>query len=110
MAMSGGVEFVKYMAALVFVLALMWGLSLIMRRVNAGSGLMMKSQRRLRIIETIPLDHKRRLMLIRRDDREHLVILGATGETVVESGIAAHENISEDVIAPFGTPSENGQG
>jgi flagellar protein FliO/FliZ len=35
------------------------------------------------------VDAKRRLVLVRRDDREHLLLLGATQDVVVESGIAA---------------------
>ena len=33
------------------------------------------------------LGPRHKLMLIRRDDVEHLVIVGPTGETVVETGI-----------------------
>jgi flagellar protein FliO/FliZ len=35
----------------------------------------------------MPIDPKRRLVLLRRDNVEHLVILGATGETIVETNI-----------------------
>lgn len=47
--------------------------------------------RRLGVIETMPVDGKRRLVLVRRDDREHLLLLGAgTGnDLVVERDIAA---------------------
>lgn len=44
---------------------------------------------RLAIVEVRPLDARRQLVLLRRDDREHLVILSATGETLVEAGIVA---------------------
>ena len=40
-------------------------------------------RRRLAIAETLPLDARRRLMIVRCDDREHLIILGAQSETVV---------------------------
>jgi len=45
------------------------------------------SRRRLATVETLALDGKRRLLLIRRDDVEHLVILGPSTETVVERNI-----------------------
>ena len=41
------------------------------------------------MIESAPLDGKRRLVLIRRDDTEHLVLIGAETALVIESGIAA---------------------
>lgn len=86
-------QIIRFLAALFLVVGLMLGLGLIMRRVNAASGLgaMPGKKRRLRIIESLPIDHRRRIVLLARDDREHLVILGPTGETVVESGITPPE-------------------
>ena len=42
---------------------------------------------RLSIVDMLAVDGKRRLLLIRRDDVEHLVMLGPNSETVVERGI-----------------------
>jgi flagellar protein FliO/FliZ len=42
---------------------------------------------RLGIVETAFLGPKHRLILVRRDDVEHLVLLGPNSNTVVESGI-----------------------
>lgn len=81
------VQILKFGGALLFVLALMLGLSLLMRRLNAGAGMLPANKRRLKIVEMMPLGARHRMLLVRRDDREHLVILGPTGETVVESGI-----------------------
>jgi flagellar protein FliO/FliZ len=47
----------------------------------AGAG------KRLSLVEMAPIDGKRRLVLVRRDDTEHLLLLGLSGELVVESGI-----------------------
>ena len=87
MELMTAAQMIRFAAALALVVAMMVGLGLIMRRINAGSGLVQGQKRRLKIVEMMNLDHRRRLLLIRRDDREHLVILGPTGETVVESGI-----------------------
>lgn len=84
-----GIQLIRFLAALILVVGLMLGLGLVMRKINAGSGMVGSGQkRRLRVVESLPLDHRRRMILLRRDDREHLVILGPTGETVVESGIS----------------------
>ncbi len=85
-------QLIRFAAALALVVAMMVGLGLVMRRINAGSGFVPGQKRRLKIVEMMNLDHRRRLFLIRRDDREHLVILGPTGETVVESGIVSPAN------------------
>ena len=45
-------------------------------------------QRRLAVEEILPLDGKRRLLLIRRDGVEHLVLLDQSSEIVVERGIS----------------------
>ena len=44
-------------------------------------------QRRLVVVETLMVGPKQRLLIIRRDDVEHLVLAGADGATVIESNI-----------------------
>ncbi|WP_072391423.1 flagellar biosynthetic protein FliO [Hyphomicrobium sp. CS1GBMeth3] len=48
-----------------------------------------KPLRRLSITEQFNLDNRRRLILIRRDDVEHLIMTGGPVDIVLESGIAA---------------------
>lgn len=45
--------------------------------------------RRLAIIESIPIDQKRQAVIIRRDDAEHLIVIGGPNDLVVESGFEA---------------------
>jgi flagellar protein FliO/FliZ len=44
-------------------------------------------KKRLSIEEIHPVDAKRRLVLIKRDDVEHLILLGATSDLLVETNI-----------------------
>ena len=44
---------------------------------------------RLAVVDQVPIDETRRLVLIQRDDVQHLVILGGGGDFLVESGIGA---------------------
>lgn len=93
MEIIAGTQLLRFIAALIFVLALMGGLSLVMRRINGrlpASGLRKK---RLRIVEILPLDGRRKAVILQRDDKEHLVILGANGETLVESGIESPQDV-----------------
>lgn len=81
-------DYLKFAAAFVFVLSLMGGLSYILKRFNIGHGsLISPSKKRMKIVEVLPLDGRRKALLIQRDDTQHLVILGASGETVVETNI-----------------------
>ena len=43
--------------------------------------------RRLALIEMLSLDPRRRIVLVRRDNKEHLILLSPTGETILESDI-----------------------
>ncbi len=81
-------DYIRFVAALAFVLGLMGGLALILKRLNLGNIAMTPpDKRRLKIIEILPLDPRRKAVLLARDGVEHLVILGGNGETVVETNI-----------------------
>ena len=81
-------QVLRLIAALAFVLALMGGLALILKKLGlARTPVVSSKQRRLKVIEALPLDARRRLVLLQRDDKQHLVILGASSETVIETNI-----------------------
>ena len=80
-------------AALIFVLGLMGGLALVLRHLGLSGRIQTAGKKpRLKIIESIPIDNRRRIAIIERDDVQHLVIFGPNGETVVETGIPAKDN------------------
>ena len=79
--------YLRFALALVLVLGLIALLAWLLRRF--GMGVKMTKGRRLGVSEVQMLGPRHKLMLIRRDDVEHLVIVGPTGETVVEAGIKA---------------------
>jgi flagellar protein FliO/FliZ len=82
-------SYVQFVLALVFVLALIGVAAIVARRLGLGHAAGAAGRRRrLSVEEVLPLDGKRRLVLLRRDAIEHLVILGPGSETVVERGIA----------------------
>lgn len=82
--------YLKFLVVLIFVLCLMGGLSYILRRFNIGQGAILSpAQKRLKIVEILHLDGRRKAMLLQRDNAEHLVILSTSGETVVETNIKA---------------------
>ncbi|MET1028831.1 MAG: flagellar biosynthetic protein FliO [Dongiaceae bacterium] len=77
--------YLRFILALVLVLGLL-GLAAWMLRRSGYAGKLVRS-RRLGMIETLALGPRHRLMLIRRDDVEHLLLLGPQGDTVVERNI-----------------------
>lgn len=57
-------------------------------RLLAGGGLIggrLSGRRRLRIVESLPLDMRRRLVIVACDGQEHLLLLGAQQDMVVAS-------------------------
>jgi hypothetical protein len=50
-------------------------------------------QPRLAVLDATAVDTRRRLVLIRRDDVEHLVMIGGPTDIVIESRIARHDDL-----------------
>jgi flagellar protein FliO/FliZ len=89
--------YLRFALALILVLGLIALLAWLLRRF--GMGMKMSKGRRLGILEVQMLGPRHRLMLIRRDDVEHLVIVGPGSETVIESGIKRPENFATTLAA-----------
>ncbi|MBO6903632.1 MAG: flagellar biosynthetic protein FliO, partial [Parvibaculum sp.] len=58
------------------------------------------SHRRLGIVEVKPIDAKHRLVLVRRDGKEHLVLMGGDTPLLLEGGIDAPEPAVVEPSAP----------
>ena len=94
-------DYFQFLFALIFVLALIGALALVARRLGLGYRVPSRSkhERRLTVVEFMPIDARRRLAIIRRDSVEHLIMLGASSETVVETGFAEPSGNFEEVLA-----------
>jgi len=78
--------YLRFALALVFVLALIGGLAFVAKRFGWGGAAPVRkpgSRRRLSLVESLPVDAKRRLVLLRCDETEHLVLLGPGQDVVV---------------------------
>lgn len=93
--------------SLLFVIALILGLALLIKKFalpqNPSQMLFRKGKnRRLELIETLPLDHKSRLVLFRRDQTEHLILLSQNKDIIIESPVnqslnkAPHHPLKEE--------------
>lgn len=82
-------------AVIVAILLVLWLLKLL----SKASGNMTRGRnRRLAVVDSLALDPKRQLLIIRRDNVEHLILTGGPQDVVVETGIAVEE-------APAAQPS-----
>lgn len=92
-------DYFRFAAALLVVVGLIVATAWALRRFGSGMGLTTTRQgRRLGVVESLQLDARHRLVLVRRDGREHLILLGAGGALLVErdagpaAAVAASQN------------------
>jgi flagellar protein FliO/FliZ len=79
------------------VMALIAGFGFVLKYFSArGLTLSGKavSARRMKIVESRSLDAKRRLIIVRCDDREHLLLIGGQDDIVVETNLPPAKNSS----------------
>ncbi len=90
-ALFGGTEnaFLNSAFALGIVLLLivlgLWALKLL----TSATGRIAATRRRLVVVDKAQVDAKRQVVIIRRDDVEHVIMTGGPTDLVIESGIAA---------------------
>jgi flagellar biogenesis protein FliO len=58
---------------------------------NASGNVARGRNKRLSVVDSLALDPKRHLLIVRRDDVEHLILVGGPQDVVVETGIAVPE-------------------
>ena len=104
------IDFSRYFAALLVVLGLLGGFALLARRglipgsiqgLSGFSGLSggPRPERRLSVKETVILDPRRRVVIVKADDQEHVLLLGPERETLLSTRPARPEPVFEP-IAP----------
>ncbi|MEP3278110.1 MAG: flagellar biosynthetic protein FliO [Stappiaceae bacterium] len=79
----------QFLIAAIIVLALIGIFFWIFRRVSGGSIMKVarSRQQRLSVMDAASVDARRRLVLVRRDNVEHLLLIGGPTDVVVEEGI-----------------------
>lgn len=85
----GGDVYWRLVGALALVVALIFAIAWIAKRLGLGGRFATpRGKRRLAVQEVLPLDGKRRVVLLKRDGVEHLLLLGIGTDLVIETGIA----------------------
>ena len=91
-------NYLKFVVALIFVVSLMLALAWLLKKLNLGQpSVARRKKKRLQVSEYLVLDGKNRVALVKRDNEtEHMILLGAHGNLVVEKNIPATENSHSD--------------
>ena len=75
-------------AVIVGIVLVLWLLKLL----SGATGNMARGRnKRLSVVDSLALDPKRQLLIIRRDNVEHLILTGGPQDVVVETGIAVED-------------------
>jgi flagellar protein FliO/FliZ len=83
----------QYLIAFIVIFALLAGFALVLRKMTGAKTRMTAPERsrnqkpRLGVIDVYDLDPTRQLVLLRRDNIEHLLLIGGPNDVVVESNI-----------------------
>ena len=84
----------------VVVVLLVLGAWLLKLLMGAGGNSARGRNRRMSVVEIMAIDPKRQLMIIRRDNVEHLILTGGPQDLVVESGIHIDEASGQPARRP----------
>lgn len=92
--------YLQYLMALIFVLGLIGLCAVGLRKLTPGVQARRRSGpgRRLEVLEVLPLDARRRLVMVRRDDAAHLLLIGLNEDRVVETNFAADDPLAGQIV------------
>lgn len=82
------IDIVRYLGALFVVLALLGLAGLAARRYGLPGVMKANAVRRLSVVESLMVGPRQKLLLIRKDKREHLLFVGPQGATLIENADA----------------------
>src|SRR5262249_43766098 len=100
-----GQSALKVVFALIVVLGLLALAFWLLRRVGGervGGTAARGRQRRLAVVDAAMVDGRRRLVLIRRDNIEHLLIIGGPTDVVIEQNIVRAAGAPREALRPPG--------
>ena len=97
--------YLRFAIALALVLALIAGAAWAARKLGlAGAGPVIRKGRRLGVSESLAIDTKRRLVLVKRDGAEHLILLGPNADLLIESTGGAGDEAPMEAETAGGDP------
>lgn len=96
-ALMTGIDYLEALLSLLLVLGIIIGIAWLVKRGGGMAGLRFQAAgrkgRRLKVIETLGLDNRHRLVLISCDDREHLLLLGQQSALEIGDDARSREGI-----------------
>lgn len=97
--------YVLFAIAILIGLFVLWMIVRAIRRPRAADGRRSK-QARLAVTDAAAIDPRRRLVLVRRDDVEHLIMIGGPTDIVIEQDIRRHSSVRQTQATPAPAPQQ----
>lgn len=97
---EGGSLFTALFALGIVVVLIVLAVWLLKVVFNASGNIARGRNRRLSVVDSLALDPKRQLLIIRRDNVEHLILTGGPHDVVVETGIPIVEAPAQNSRRP----------
>jgi flagellar protein FliO/FliZ len=85
------IEILRYVGALLLVLALIGAAGIAARKWGVPGVTKAVDQKRLAVVETLMIGPRQKLLIVRRDNVEHLIFSSPDGACLVENGITPIE-------------------
>ena len=95
-------SYLQFVFALALVIGLILGMAYLLRRFGLGNGAtnVLGRKKRISTVETVMIDARHKLVLVRRDDAEHLVCIGPGDSFLIERGISSDfKKVSPDNLS-----------
>jgi hypothetical protein len=98
-------DILTYLVLIVLIAGALIAAALVARSYMNGSSPLdgffgPKPDRRLDVVEHASVDGRRRLILVRRDNVEHLIMTGGPVDVVIETGIAQRASARPEPVEP----------
>nr|WP_319382841.1 flagellar biosynthetic protein FliO [uncultured Roseibium sp.] len=108
---GGATQVIAAILALIVVLLLFSIFVFVLKRLTGSSAPQNRSrQPRIAVMDSTNVDARRQLVLIRRDNVEHLLLVGGPSDLVVEQNIVRNAPVSAQRQAPNAAPASTGPG
>jgi flagellar protein FliO/FliZ len=99
------VDLARYFGALLLVLGMLGCAWLVTRKYGVPGIVQRQAIRRLSIAESLMIGPRYKLLLVKRDNFEHLVLIGPQSASVIEKGIPVQDRPAQVTILPAAMPS-----
>ncbi len=88
-------EYTNFVLSLVAVLVLLYAVLWCVKKFGLAQISVKSTNKRLKLIEVLPLDAKKRVVIVQKDNKEYTFFVGESDEFIIEEGPAQNNSVTE---------------